>query len=70
MVVLSLNARVAVLAVAIAALYLYRIAGEGVLIVLMRGCLLAVPIFVLRLVALRWWGTAQPHDARVARIHF
>jgi|HubBroStandDraft_1064217.scaffolds.fasta_scaffold42611_3 hypothetical protein len=66
----TLNARVAVLAVAIAALYLYRIAGEGVLIVLMRGCLLAVPIFVLWLVALRRWGTAQPHDARVARIHF
>ncbi|HEY4842793.1 MAG TPA: glycosyltransferase 87 family protein [Terriglobales bacterium] len=55
----TLNARVAVLAVAIAALYLYRIAGEAVLIVLMRGCLLAVPIFVLWLVALRWWAARR-----------
>lgn len=66
----TLHARVAVLAVAIAALYLYRIAGEAVPIVLMLGCLLAVPIFVLWLVALRWWGSAQPHDARVAGIPF
>jgi hypothetical protein len=64
------NAWFGVLAVTIALLYLYRIAGEGFLIVLMRGCLLAVPIFVLWLVAVRWWGTAQADDAVVARIHF
>jgi hypothetical protein len=53
------NAWVAVLAVTIAVLYLYRIAGEAFLIVLMRGCLLVIPIFVLWLVTLRWWSGAQ-----------
>jgi hypothetical protein len=40
------------LAVAIAALYLYRIAAEVFPILLVRGCLLAVPVFVLWLVGL------------------
>jgi hypothetical protein len=47
------------LAVTIAALYLYRIAAEVFLILLMRGCLLAVPVFALWVIALRWWRTAS-----------
>ena len=42
-----------VLAITIAALYLYRIAAEALPILVVRGCLLAVPIFVLWIVALR-----------------
>ncbi len=45
----------AALSAAIAGLYLYRIAAELLPILLMRGCLLAVPLFVLWVVALRWW---------------
>lgn len=45
----------AALVAAIAGLYLYRIVGELFPILLMRGCLLAVPVFVLWVVALRWW---------------
>jgi hypothetical protein len=51
-----------VLAAAIAALYLYRIAGEAFPILVMRGCLLAVPVFVLWVVALRCWRTTPPPD--------
>src|ERR1035438_6678580 len=40
------------LAAAIAALYIYRIAAELFPILLVRGCLLAVPVFVLWLVGL------------------
>ncbi|MGA2979276.1 MAG: glycosyltransferase family 87 protein [Terriglobales bacterium] len=47
-----------VLAVTIAVLYLYRIAAEPFPILEVRGCLLAVPVFVLWVVALRWWCTA------------
>jgi hypothetical protein len=47
-----------VLAITIAALYLYRIAAEALPILVVRGCLLAVPIFALWVVALRWWRTA------------
>jgi len=50
------------LAVTIAALYLYRIAAEPFPILVVRGCLLAVPLFVLWIVALRWWRAA-PHSA-------
>jgi hypothetical protein len=48
----------AVLAITVAALYLYRIAAEAFPILVVRGYLLAVPIFVLWVVALRWWRTA------------
>jgi hypothetical protein len=48
------------LAVTIAVLYLYRIAAEPFPILEMRGCLLAVPIVVLWIVALRWWRTPAP----------
>jgi len=44
----------AVLAIAITALYLYRIAAEVFPILILRGCLLAAPIFVLWVVTLRW----------------
>ncbi len=47
------------LTVTIAALYLYRIAAEAFPILLMRGCLLAVPVFALWVVALRWRRTAS-----------
>ena len=43
------------LAVTIGALYLYRVAGEAFPILVLRGCLLAVPIFVLWVIALRFW---------------
>jgi Glycosyltransferase family 87 len=46
-------------AAAIAGFYLYRIAAELFPILLMRGCLLAVPVFVLWMVALRWWRTCR-----------
>jgi hypothetical protein len=48
----------AVLAITVAALYLYRIAAEAFPILVVCGYLLAVPIFVLWVVALRWWRTA------------
>jgi hypothetical protein len=44
-----------VLAVTIGALYLFRIAGETFPILVVRGCLMAVPIFVLWVIALRFW---------------
>jgi ABC-type phosphate transport system permease subunit len=50
-----------VLAVTIVALYLYRIAAEPFPILVVRGCLLAVPLFVLWIVALRWW-CVTPHS--------
>ena len=50
------NLWIALLALTIATLYLYRIAAEPFPILLMRGCLLAVPVFVLWVVALRWWS--------------
>jgi hypothetical protein len=56
----ALLAWTAVLAVTIAVLYLYRIAAEPFPILEMRGCLLAVPIMVLWVVALRWWRTPTP----------
>ena len=49
-----------VLAVTIGALYLYRIAGEPFPILLVRGCLLAAPIFALWVVALRFWCVRSP----------
>ncbi|MGA7080719.1 MAG: glycosyltransferase family 87 protein [Terriglobales bacterium] len=54
------NLWMAVLALTIATLYLYRIAAEPFPSLLMRGCLLAVPVFVLWVVALRWWSTPTP----------
>ncbi len=44
-----------VLAVTIGVLYVYRIAGELFPVLIFRGCLLAVPIFALWVVALRFW---------------
>ena len=56
------TAATVVLAAAIAALYLYRIAAAAFPILLLRGCLLAVPLFVLWVVALGWWhATPRPH---------
>ncbi|MGA7648829.1 MAG: glycosyltransferase family 87 protein [Terriglobales bacterium] len=54
------NLWIALLAVTIATLYLYRIAAEPFPVLLLRGCLLAVPVFVLWVVALRWWSTPTP----------
>ncbi len=44
-----------VLGVTIAAFYLYRIAAELFPVLTLRGCLLAVPLFVLWVVALHEW---------------
>jgi hypothetical protein len=52
-----------VLAVAIAVLYFYRIAAEPFPILVLRGCLLAVPLFVLWVVALGWWRMAPLSEA-------
>ncbi len=51
-----------VLAVTISALYLYRIAAEPFPVLAVRGCLLAVPIFALWVVALRCWSLAEPSE--------
>jgi hypothetical protein len=52
-----------VLAVAITVLYFYRIAAEPFPILVLRGCLLAVPLFVLWVVALGWWRMAPLSEA-------
>jgi hypothetical protein len=52
-----------VLAITIAVLYLYRISAEVFPILVVRGCLLAVPVFVLWVVALRWWRTKVSGEA-------
>jgi hypothetical protein len=67
----------AVVVVTIAVLYLYRIAAEPFPVLLVRGCFLAVPVFVLWVAALRIWSMAPPSevkgpvigdDARIARV--
>ncbi len=55
----STGAWTAALTLTIAALYFYRIAAEPFPILLMRGCLLAVPVFALWVIALRRWRTAS-----------
>lgn len=51
------------LAVTIGALYFFRIAGETFPILVLRGCLMAVPILALWVIALRYWCVASTAQA-------
>ncbi|MFZ0684585.1 MAG: glycosyltransferase 87 family protein [Terriglobales bacterium] len=57
---------ITVLAAAISALYLYRIGGVAFPVLVVRGCFLAVPLFVLWVVALRWWTASPPSRIKAA----
>jgi len=50
------------LMLAVAGLYLFRIAGEPFLILQIRGCLLALPLILLWIVALHTWSAARPSE--------
>jgi len=49
-----------VVGVAVAGLYLYRVAGILFPILVMGGCILCLPVFLLWVAALRWWCMVHP----------
>lgn len=53
------------LALTICALYFFRIAGETYPILVLRGCLMAVPILVLWVIALRFWCAPPAAEAKL-----